>query len=126
IKAVIYAGKNVELIESQKNLIENLRTNTEINIKEKGEAMKLSAYAVINNIEIYIPLEGLVDVKQESDRLQKRAIELKRLSDGLDKKLSNTEFVRHAPKEIVEAEIKKQEDYKSELKKIKEQIKHLK
>jgi valyl-tRNA synthetase len=125
VKAVIYAGGAVELVESQKILLESLRTNAEVEIKAKGEVIKQAAYALAGDIEIYIPLKGLVDITKEKERLTKRSQELKKFIETVDKKLDNKEFVHNAPKGIVQAEIDKAEGYKLELKKIKEQIKHL-
>ncbi len=125
IKAVIYAKDKVELVESQKHLIENLRTSVEVEIKDKGEVIKQSAYSIADGIEIYIPLKGLVDINKEKQRLEKRSQELKKFIQNSDKKLENKEFVHNAPKKIVQAEINKADGYKNELKKIKEQIKHL-
>ena len=58
--------------------------------------------------------------------MEKRAQELNKLMKNLESKLDNEEFVKRAPKEIVEAEIAKLENYRAEHKKLKEQTKHLK
>jgi len=60
VKAVIYAGDKVELIKSQKNLIENLRTGVEINV-ETGHCpvsveQKGAKCAKVGDIEICILL----------------------------------------------------------------------
>jgi len=126
IAVVIYAGDKTTWVKNHKYLLENLRTGVEVEVKDSGEKLHNAAYVAIDNIEIYIPLQDLVDIGKEAERLQKRATELKQLIDNVDKKVTNPEFVRKAPKEIIETEIAKQSAYHEEWKKIKEQIKHLK
>jgi len=127
VKAVIYAGEQTELLQSQAELIKNLRTGVnELEIKPSGEKLKQAAFATVEKIEIYIPLMGLVDTDKEKARMEKRAQELNKLINSLEAKLDNAEFVKRAPKEIVEAEIGKLENYRAEHKKLKEQMKYLK
>ena len=127
VKAIIYAGKQVELLQSQAELIKNLRTGVgELEIKPSGAKLKQAAWAAVGEIEIYIPLAGLIDVVKERARLEKRARELNQVIKSLEVKLDNEAFVKRAPKDIVEAEIKKLENYRAEHKKLKEQTRHLK
>ncbi len=127
VRAIIYAGDRVKLVESQTELIKKMRTGVdELKVTDKGEKIKQSIYINVDGVEVYIPCQDLVDFKREKERLQEWATELKKLADNLEKKLDNEEFVRNAPKDIIETEIKKQEGYKAELKKLKEQIKYLK
>jgi valyl-tRNA synthetase len=127
VKAVIYAGAQLELLQSQAELIKNLRTGIgELEIKPAGEKLPQAAFAAVDKIEIYIPLADLVDLEKEKARMEKRAQELNQLIKSLESKLDNEEFVKRAPKEIVEAEIEKLENYRAEHKKLKEQKKHLK
>jgi valyl-tRNA synthetase len=61
-----------------------------------------SAVAVAGNLEVYIPLEGLVDFEAEAARLDH---ERQRLVDDLmklERKLSNEGFLAKAAPEIVE------------------------
>ena len=127
VKAVIYAGAQLELLQSQAELIKNLRTGIgELEIKPAGEKLPQAAFAAVDKIEIYIPLADLVDLEKEKARMEKRAQELNQLIKSLESKLDNEEFVKRAPKEIVETEIGKLENYRVEHKKLKEQMKQLK
>ena len=69
-------------------------------------------------MELYIPLEGLVDLDKERLQLNKRKIKIESLLNDIDKKLSNQNFVTRAPKDIVENEKSKLTDLKDELEKI--------
>ena len=77
IKAVIYAGKNKELIESQAELIKSLRTGiNELEIKDEGPKIKDAIYITVGEIEIY--LIGAVDKEKEKERIKKEKKEKKR------------------------------------------------
>lgn len=70
-----------------------------------------SASAIVRGVEIFIPLEGLIDLDVERSRLEK---EIERLDESLasiEKKLSNKSFVDRAPKDIVEKEFQKKTDW---------------
>ena len=77
-----------------------------------------SAAAVVHGMELYIPLEGLVDLDKERLQLNKRKIKIEALLNDIDKKLSNQNFVTRAPKHIVENEKSKLTELKDELEKI--------
>ena len=61
--------------------------------------------------EIYLPLEDLIDIDKELERLDK---EKERLSGEIDRvkaKLANQDFVSRAPEKVVNAEKDKQKNY---------------
>lgn len=69
--------------------------------------------AVVGDIELLVPMTGLIDVKAESAHLQK---EIKKLSKGLARiegKLNNPKFVDKAPAEVVAKEKDKLTDMRS-------------
>jgi len=60
--------------------------------------------ALLSLAEIYVPLEGIIDVEKEIQRLQK---ELKAAESDLQKaenKLNNQKFLSKAPPEVIEKE----------------------
>ncbi len=68
------------------------------------EPPKLCAKLVAAGAEIYVNLEGYIDVEKEQARLTKKADKLEKVIDGKQKKLSNEKFVANAPAEVVENE----------------------
>ena len=67
---------------------------------------------------LYIPLGGLVNLDEERDRMGKRTLDINRLLLKIDKKLSNENFLKRAPKSVVEKERSNQSKLKKELEKI--------
>jgi len=70
-----------------------------------------SASAVLSGAEIYVPLSGLIDIELEKKRLQKNLDDLKVQLEKISKKLANPDFLANAPKEVIERERGKKEDF---------------
>ena len=82
--------------------------------------------AIISDTIIYLPLNELVDVNAELERLDKEKIRLESEINRAANKLSNNAFVANAPKNIVDNEKEKLSDYQKTLDKTLAQIKNLK
>ena len=57
-----------------------------------------------DNLKVMIPLEGLIDAKEEMQRLNKKMSKLIQEKEMLGSKLSNKNFIENAPKDLVEAQ----------------------
>ena len=68
------------------------------------EKPRASASAVIGETEIFVPLEGVVDVEAERARLEKEALRIRKALTGLEKKLADERFRAKAPPHIVAQE----------------------
>ncbi len=82
---------------------------------------KMSASAVVKDIEVFIPLEGIIDIEVEKKRVEKEISRLKGALEGIEKKLSNPSFVDRAPADVVAKEKQKKADWSGQLEKL-EQI----
>ncbi|MBN1541695.1 valine--tRNA ligase [candidate division KSB1 bacterium] len=80
-------------------------------IEPTDEKPELSASAVVQGIELYMPLADLIDVEVEKNRLQKEIERLSAQVDGLTKKLNNENFLARAPQEVVDKERQKLRDF---------------
>ncbi|PWB68523.1 valine--tRNA ligase [candidate division GN15 bacterium] len=92
--------------------VENLICGTDV------KKPPLSASAVISGAELYIPLAGLIDLEAEKARLQKNLDELRGLLEKVSRKLANADFRSNAPKDVVEKEQAKKEDYQQRIEKL--------
>ena len=108
----------VDFIDQNSNLIMSLAKLESYSAGSSIQKPSQSAAAVLHGMELYIPLEGLVDLGKERLQLNKRKIKIEALLNDIDKKLSNQNFVTRAPKHIVENEKSKLTDLKDELEKI--------
>ncbi|NQT90043.1 MAG: valine--tRNA ligase [Candidatus Omnitrophica bacterium] len=96
-----------------------------LTIEKKAKRPEMSASAILDFCEIFIPLEGVIDIKQEKQRVEKKAKEFEGLLMALSKKLKNKDFLNKAPKDIVDQEKAKEKVLREKLKKIQENIKNL-
>jgi valyl-tRNA synthetase len=90
-----------------------------------GEAVlkpKPAVSAVVRNLEIFIPLTGLIDPAQEKARLTKQLEKLEKELGGIQKKLANQNFLSNAKTEVVEKEKAKQLEVNTKVELIKAQI----
>ena len=62
------------------------------------------ATAVVSNVEIRIPLKGLIDVEEELNRLAKELSKIEEDIQFVSRKLNNEKFVGRAPDHIVQKE----------------------
>jgi valyl-tRNA synthetase len=86
---------------------------------------KAAATAVIKGAEVYVPLEGIIDLGAERDRLSKEIAKLSKDIEMFTKKLSNKDFVDRAPKAVVEKDTAKLEELKSKREKLEQNLKML-
>lgn len=81
---------------------------------------KTSASSVVKGCEIYIPLEGLIDLEVERQRIDKEIKRIEGALIGVERKLSNEKFVGRAPTDVVEKEKTKKADWENSLEKLRE------
>jgi len=86
---------------------------------------KYSASSVIADVEIFVPLEGLIDVNVERNRLTKEIDRLESQVNSIKSKLLNRDFLNNAPKAIVEREKNKLSCFEINLGKIRDNLKNL-
>jgi valyl-tRNA synthetase len=91
-----------DLIARMEGHIKRLAKIDELLIVDKLEAQKGSARAVVGASEIAVPLEGLIDFEKERARLEKELNKLTNEREGLEKRLSNQDFISRAAVDVVE------------------------
>jgi valyl-tRNA synthetase len=87
------------------------------------EAPPVSATQLVGDMEVLVPMAGLIDKDAESQRLQKEIDKLDKEIARLEGKLCNEKFISKAPAEVVEKEKEKLNSALSSKDKLKEQIK---
>ncbi len=79
-----------------------------------------SASAVVRGTEIFVSLEGLINVDAERSRLEKEIARVKGVIAGIESKLKNEQFTQRAPAQVIEKEKSKLESMKLNLSKLEE------
>ncbi|MDD5396984.1 MAG: valine--tRNA ligase [Candidatus Moranbacteria bacterium] len=96
-----YQGTNTQkLIQEQEIIIKKLRTGVS-SIGFTDTKIENSITRTIAGLTIYIPLEGLVDVKKEKEKITKEIESIEKFVGGLRGRLENADFVAKAPAQVI-------------------------
>ncbi|MHC1705841.1 MAG: valine--tRNA ligase [Tenuifilaceae bacterium] len=87
-----------------------------------NEKVEGASSFMIKSTEFYVPLEGLIDTKEEIAKLKAELEYTQGFLASVMKKLSNERFVNSAPAQVVDIEKRKQADAESKIKVIEERI----
>ena len=127
IPALLAAGEKAELFQQQKNIISALAQIDSEKFKIANELPSKRDDQIslaIGPVEIYIPLEGLVDTSEERERLSHALTEAQGQVDRLEQLLSSS-FAEKAPARIVQKEKDKLSNYRETVEKLKKQLRAL-
>lgn len=103
------------LFESHVHYVLRLAKLESIQVGPDLTKPKHSGTSVTREAEIYLPLEELIDVDLERQRIEKEVSVLKRELEKTHKKLVNQNFLKKAPKEIVERTKEKKREFQEKL-----------
>ena len=121
---IIVTKKYKEEIEQAKEFILKLGFGNKITIKEDKTGIPENAINIIKeSIELYMPLEGLIDLEEERKRLEGEKVKLEAEVARCEKMLSNPGFINKAPQSKIEEEKAKLAKYQEMLDKVKESLK---
>jgi len=105
--------------------IRRLTRAEDIEIGWDVEIPEDSATAVRSLMEIFVPLEGL-DIRAEVERITRERGKLIEKFSLLERKLSNKEFIKKAPRKVVEENRVKYEELREKIKIIEDKLERLK
>ncbi|MEZ5360054.1 MAG: valine--tRNA ligase [Candidatus Zixiibacteriota bacterium] len=103
----------------------NLARIEEITIGEDVKKPNMSASAILQGAEIFIPLEGLIDIDFERQRLNKELTNLKNQLEKLSRKLANPDYLANAPADVVDKDRSKKTDFENRVEKLNQNLEQL-
>ena len=115
---LIVRTENEELFENYQHIIQSLGSINNITIGSSIQKPPHSATIVVREMEIFIPLEGLIDIDLERTRLERRKEELTGHYESALKTINSKLFLEKAPVSVVENKKKKLTEMNSELEKL--------
>ena len=126
-KLIFVTKKYANIIKESEEFLKKLGFGEEIEIRENKENIPQNAVSIVSsNLELFIPFEDLVDIKEEIERLEKEKAKVLVEKEKTDKMISNPGFVAKAPAAKVEEEKEKQAKFNEMIKTIEERIQGLK
>ncbi len=128
IEAVIICQdkEKVNLISSYEVAISDMTRLSGLKLLEKADKPADAATYIYNDIEIYVPLKGLVDIDSELEKFgrERKKIEVK--LKQVNGKLGNKKFLANAPAQVVAKEQAKKVALDAKIEKITEAEERLK
>jgi valyl-tRNA synthetase len=107
ISIKVASEEQIQLLQDYQNYFAKLAKINDMNIAVDLPKPKSSIAAVVQNIEIYLPLEGLIELAAERSKLEKQLNKLEQELKRISGKLHNKKFLENAPNNIVEKEKEK-------------------
>jgi valyl-tRNA synthetase len=114
-----------DLITRMEDHIKRLARIEELQIVDKLGARRGAARGVVGASEIAVPLEGLIDFEKERARLEKDLNKLINERGGLEKRLSNQDFISRAAADVVETTRARAEELDDQITKLRAVIEAL-
>ena len=112
-----------ERLSKASSFLDKLAKLESVKVLESGVEAPASATAIVGEMEILIPMAGLIDKDAELARLAKAIDKMSKDLARTEGKLSNEKFVSKAPEDVIAKERAKLADMQSQLAKLQEQQK---
>jgi valyl-tRNA synthetase len=112
-------------LEANRQFLAKLAKLETIEVLAEGSEAPMSAIQLVGDLEILVPMLGLIDVAAEIARLTKEAEKLNKELTGVTNKLNNANFVDKAPAVVVEKEKARQADLQVAHAKLQQQLEEM-
>ena len=123
---IFVTTEHTNVVKSSEEFLKKLGYGETIKIQKDKTGIANNAISVITDgIELYIPFENLVDVKEEKERLQEEAKKLEAEVTRASKMLANQGFISKAPQAKIQEEKDKLAKYQEMLQAVKERLKNM-
>src|SRR5437660_12886258 len=118
IPLVLFA-KDPELFERHQRAFQHLANASQVTLRSFGAPRpRQAAVHVEPEVEVHLPLAGLIDFAAEKARVEKELGRIAAELQGIEKRLSNKGFVERAPAEVVEKDRARAEELQAKREKL--------
>ncbi|MFY1829374.1 valine--tRNA ligase [Myxococcus fulvus] len=127
LKAVVQSpdARTRELLERWRGYLLPLAGLSEVQVGPPGAKPPQAAAFVATNLEIYVPLAGLIDLDAERERLRKEIARAEQEAASVLRKLDNPNFVAKAPPDVVEKDRARVEELKERKAKLEDHLQRI-
>ena len=126
VPVVLLAYEWADLMRSQASVLSALARVQPLDIREGGERPKRALTLIAGGVEVYLPLAGLFDVKQEIARLATAIAAAENDVRRGEELLARPGFLERAPASVVAREREKVESHRDRLTRLMERLEMLK
>jgi valyl-tRNA synthetase len=103
-------NKKENILKGNLPYIKNLAHANLILLGNTIEKPEYSVTGVLEDMEIFVPLQNVIDVEAEVKRLEQKLARIEKELTLINKKLNNTDFIEKAPREVINKEKEKLEE----------------
>ena len=126
VKVMLFAPESsLEFLRSHEAYLCALARAATVEYLAKGERPKGAATAVVQDTEIYLPLEGMINLGEERERLVKEVGKVEEELSRVRKKLGNHEFLSKAREEVIQREREKSERFEEKMRTLQRSLQRL-
>jgi valyl-tRNA synthetase len=127
VEVVLQSGREGarRILDENRIYVESLARTGTITIQPDGEKSKGSATAIVGDVEVFLPLKGVVNFDEEEKRIQKELTKINEELNRAHRKLQNQDFLQKAKPEAVEKEKEKVNAFAERESKLKESLARL-
>jgi valyl-tRNA synthetase len=119
-------GRSAACLDQERHHLSRLTFSEPLIIHPEVAKPKQALAAIIReDIEVYLPLEGVIDFEAEKARLEKELHQLQTEIRKTDGKLNSPGFIEKAPAEVVVKEKSRREEQESKLAKLQQRLQEL-
>lgn len=116
---ISHSDKITSIFEECDAYIKKLARVNKISMLEKGASRPEGAVSfILADVEIFVPIEGLIDIKAEFEKLDREEGKLNKELKKINGKLSNSTFLEKAPLDVIQKERDKLSECNSKMEKI--------
>jgi len=128
IEAVCYSNEESvrKLLESGRGYVNTLARLSNFKVSAPAGRPENAATAIAGGVEIFVPLEGLINFEEEKRKLEKEREKIIKEIEAVQKKLSNEDFLARAPKEVIEKDRARVEEFLQKKSKLEEGLARIK
>ncbi len=113
------------LLTAFSEAIGNMTRADNLQIMESGTVPDDAGHVLVGEVEVFVPLKGLIDVQAELAKLEREHKKIDKELMRVVGKLRNQKFLQNAPKEVVLKEKAKQKELETRLRKNAESVARL-
>ena len=128
LEVYLHNGKDEDRrrLEDNHHFLCRLARLADLRWLDAEDSAPASATSLVGDMEILVPMAGLIDKEAELERLDKEIGKLRKEVSRGEAKLGNPGFVDKAPADVVAKEQAKLDDYRSQQARLEEQLEKIK
>ena len=115
-------GETDEIIEAHADFLREMALLESIRHGAGIAKPPHAAASVVGTTELFVELEGVLDIEEERSRLEKQKAQVSGYLQKVEQKLNNPDFLANAPEQVVSRNTEKRSDLKAQLDKIEQNL----